>query len=95
MSLNTRQNETVTFRIESSLKADLSQLADEQQQSLGAFIRELALQRIKRAQRERFEVEAAQQSRAAAAAARDPSTDDYAVMQELDRMLEDFDDEWI
>jgi predicted transcriptional regulator len=94
MSLNMRQDETVTFRIDSTLKAELNRLAAEQHQSLGALIRDLAAQRVLQERRKRFEAEADRQSRAIAAAAKDPSTDEYAVMRELANDLGDFSDEW-
>jgi predicted transcriptional regulator len=46
MSLHMRQDETVTFRIDATLKAELNRLATEKDQSLGALIRDLAEQRV-------------------------------------------------
>lgn len=86
--------DSVTFRIDPSLKAELSRLAERDRKSLGELLRDLARERVKLEHRRAFEAEARRQSLEAAAAARDPGTDEAAVMRELEADLAEFSDEW-
>ncbi len=88
------QNETVTFRVNAALKADLRRLAAEKHQSLGTLIRDLAEERMAHERRQGFEAEADRQAAAATAAARDSDSDEHTVLRELENDLEAFDNEW-
>jgi hypothetical protein len=51
-------------------------------------------QRIEEQPRREFAAEARRQSRAAAAAARDPKSDEAQIMRELDALLDEIADAW-
>jgi hypothetical protein len=87
-------SETVTFRIDPALKAALADLAEEESKPLGALLRELVRERVAQRRRREFEAEARRQSLEAAALARDPDSDEAAVMRELEADLVEFADEW-
>jgi hypothetical protein len=76
--------ETLTFRIDPALKAALAELAEAEAKPVGALLRELVRERIEQTRRREFEAEARRQSRLIAAAARDPDSDEAAVMRELE-----------
>jgi hypothetical protein len=57
-------------------------------------VRELVRERVELKARRSFEAEARRQALEAAAAAQDPSSDEAAVMRELEADLEGFSDEW-
>ena len=57
-------------------------------------MRELVRERVELKARRSFEAEARRQALEAAAAAQDPSSDEAAVMRELEADLEGFSDEW-
>ncbi len=76
--------ETVTFRIDPDLKAALAELAEAESKPVGALMRELVRERVAQQRRRAFETEARRQSRLIAAAARDPDSDEAAVMRELE-----------
>ncbi len=86
--------ETVTFRIDPALKAALAALAEEESKPLGALLRELVRERLAQKRRREFEAEARRQSLEAAAAARDPDSDEAAVMGELEAHLDELAHEW-
>ncbi len=86
--------DTLTFRIPPALKADLAAIAETEAKPIGALLRELVHERVAREQRRRFEAEARRQSLEASAVARDPKSDEAAVMRELDAELNEFGDEW-
>ena len=90
----TAKGDTVTFRIDPGLKAELANVAGRHHQSLGELLRNLARDRVALEHRHAFEAEARRQSLEAAAAARDPHSDEHAVMHELESDLEAIDDEW-
>lgn len=92
-SATTKAN-TVTFRVDPALKAELARLAERNDQSLGELLRELARERIALERRRAFAAEARRQSLAIAERARDPSTDEHALMRELEAELADPGDEW-
>ena len=93
-SATTSKGDTVTFRIDPGLKAELANVASRHHQSLGELLRNLARDRVAAEHRHAFEAEARRQSLEAAAAARDPHSDEHAVMRELESDLGEFDDEW-
>lgn len=94
MEVPVKKAETVTFRIDSALKAALAEVADEEAKPLGELMRELVRARVEQRRRREFEAEARRQSLAAAAAARDPSSDEAQVLRELEADLAEFSDEW-
>ncbi|HEX7324449.1 MAG TPA: hypothetical protein VF292_03720 [Rhodanobacteraceae bacterium] len=61
---------------------------------MGELLRDIASERVQREQRKAFVAAARQQAAAAAAVARAPSTDEHAVMQELDTDLAAFGETW-
>ena len=89
----TSKSDTVTFRIDHSLKAELVNVAGQRHQSLGELLRELARDRVAAEHRLDFEAEARRQSLEAASAASNPNSDEHTVMQELESDLEAFMDE--
>ncbi len=94
-SINTSPKaETVTFRIDPELKAALAEIAQRESKPVGELLRELVRERVEQKRRRAFEAEARRQSLEAAAVARDPNTDEAAVMRELEAHLEALADEW-
>jgi hypothetical protein len=93
-SMTTSKGDTVTFRIDPGLKAELANVAGQYHQSLGELLRDLVRDRVAAEHQRAFEAEARRQSLEAAAAARDPHSDEHAVMHELESALEEFNDEW-
>jgi plasmid stability protein len=93
-SVTTSKGDTVTFRIDPGLKAELTDLAVRHHQSLGGLLRNLAHDRVATEHRRIFEAEARRQSLEAAAAARDPHSDEHTVMHELESDLDAFGNEW-
>lgn len=91
---DTRHYESVTFRLDRGLKAELADLANRDRKSLGALLRDLARDRINAEHHRSFEREARRQSRAAAKLARKPGTDEHAVMREIEAELGEFGSEW-
>ncbi len=87
------KGESVTFRLDPVLKAELTRLAERDDKSLGELLRELARERVAREQRHRFEAEARKQSVAIAERAGRPGTDEYTIMRELEADLTSLDDE--
>jgi FKBP-type peptidyl-prolyl cis-trans isomerase (trigger factor) len=85
---------TVTFRIDSVLKAAFAKIAAEESKPVGELLRELIRERVEQKARREFESEARRQSLEAAAAAQDPRSDEAAVMREMEAELEEFSDEW-
>jgi uncharacterized membrane protein len=86
--------ETVTFRIDSVLKTAFAKIAAEESKPVGELLRELVRERVEQKARREFEAEARRQSLEAAAAARDPGSDEAAVMREMEAELEEFSEEW-
>jgi uncharacterized membrane protein len=86
--------EIITFRVPPALKAALAEIAQEESKPVGELLRELIRERIEQKRRREFEAEARRQSLEAAALARDPNSDEAAVMRELEADLEEFGKEW-
>jgi hypothetical protein len=84
----------LTFRIDPALKIELTKIAGQEDKPVGALLRELVQERVDRKRRRAFEAEARRQSLECAAAARDPNSDEAAVMRELEANFEDFAREW-
>jgi hypothetical protein len=86
--------EMVTVRLDPALKADFAELARRESKAMGELLRELIRDHVARTKRQEFEAEAHRQSLEAAAAARDPKSDEARVMRELDLELGEIADEW-
>jgi len=86
--------EILTFRIDPSLKREVSRIARTEHKPVGELLRELVQERVDRKRRLAFEAEARRQCLEANAAARDPNSDEAAVMRELDANFEEFAREW-
>jgi len=88
------KDETFTFRIEPALKTAFTRIAGEERKPVGELLRELVRERVERRRRRAFESEARRQSMEAAAAARDPDSDEAAMLRWLDANLAELADEW-
>ena len=86
--------ETLTFRIEPKLKSALARIARAEHRPVGELLRDLVRARIERGRRRAFEAEARRESLILAEAARDPNSDEAAMMRELEADLAAFADEW-
>jgi len=75
------KGDTVTFRLDPELKAELTRLAEQDHKSLGELLRELAGERVERERRRVFEAEARRQSLLIAERAGDPNSDEAEVMR--------------
>jgi predicted transcriptional regulator len=91
---NLRKDEILTFRVSPALKREVSKIARSEKKPVGAFLRDLLQERVDRKRQTAFEAEARRQCLLLAEAARDPTSDEYAVMQELDANFEEFAREW-
>ncbi len=88
------KDETLTFRIEPALKTAFTRIAGEERKPVGELLRELVRERVERRRRRAFESEARRQSMEAAAAARDPDSDEAAMLRWLDANLAELAGEW-
>jgi hypothetical protein len=86
--------ETVTFRLDPSLKAGLADVARDEAKPVGEVLRELVRECIERKRHEAFLAEARRQSEAIAARARDPESDESQVLRELEASFDELGDEW-
>jgi hypothetical protein len=86
--------DTLTFRVEPALKTAFTRIAGEEHKPVGVLLRELVRERVERRRRRAFESEARRQSLEAAAAARDPDSDEAAMLRWLDASLAELGDEW-
>jgi predicted transcriptional regulator len=86
--------EVLTFRVDPSLKREVTRIARAEHKPVGELLRELVQARIELKRRREFEAEARRQCLEANAAARDPRSDEAAVMRELEADLKEFADEW-
>jgi len=82
--------DTVTFRIDSELKAALAEIAERESKPVGELLRELVRDRVEQKRRRAFEAEARRQSRLITAAAQDPDSDEAAAMRELEANFDEF-----
>ena len=86
--------EVLTFRLPPTLKEAIAKIAEEQAKPLGELLRELVAERVERERRRVFESEARRQSQLLAAAARDPNSDEAAILRELDANFDEMAREW-
>jgi len=84
------KGETVTFRIAPALKAALAAIAEQERRPVGELLREMIRERVEQNRRREFEAEARRQSLLLAEAARDPNSDEAAIMRELDANFDEF-----
>jgi hypothetical protein len=84
----------ITFRIPPALKAAFAEIAEQEAKPVGELLRELIRERIKQKERREFEAEARRQCLEINAAARDPNSDEAAVMRELDALFDESVREW-
>jgi antitoxin component of RelBE/YafQ-DinJ toxin-antitoxin module len=88
------KTETITFRIDSALKDEFTEIAEEVHKPVGELLRELVRAHIKQKKRREFEAEARRQSLECAAVAADPDSDDAQVMREMEAHFADVMREW-
>jgi uncharacterized membrane protein len=84
----------ITFRIPAALKAAFTEIARQEAKPVGELLRHLIRERVEQKERREFAAEARRQCLEAAAAARDPNSDEAAVMRELDANFDEFAREW-
>ena len=84
------KTETITFRIDATLKDEFAEIAEKDAKPVGELLRELVRDHIKQQKRREFEAEARRQSLECAAAAADPDSDEAQVMRELDANFDEF-----
>jgi predicted DNA-binding protein len=86
--------EIITFRVPPELKTAFADIAREESKPVGELLREMIRERIEQKRRREFEAEARRQCLEINAAARDPNSDEAAVMRELDAHFDEFAREW-
>ena len=84
------KTETITFRLDASLKDEFAGLAEKENKPVGELLRELVREHIKQRKRREFEAEARRQCEALNAAAADPNSDEAQIMRELDANFDEF-----
>jgi hypothetical protein len=84
----------ITFRIPPALKAAFAEIARQEAKPVGELLRDLIRERVKQKERREFEAEARRECLEINAAARDPNSDEAAVMRELEADLAEFSKEW-
>lgn len=91
-----RKDDSFNLRIDPVLKAAFVAAAEAEDKPAASVLREFMQAYVKRREQRVFEAEAQRQSRLIAAQARDPGSDEYAVMREIEAALDrdDFAGEW-
>jgi hypothetical protein len=84
------------FRIDSALKAAFTAATQAEDKPAAQVLREFMRAYVEHRERRAFEAEARRQSLEAAERARDPNSDEHAVMREIEAEFDrdDFADEW-
>ena len=82
------KGDTVTFRLDPVLKAELTRLAEQDHKSLGELLRQLAGEHVERERRRTFEAEARRQSLLIAAHAGDPNSDEAEMMRWIEAVAD-------
>lgn len=77
------------MRIDPKLKAAFTRAAEAEDKPAAQVVRTFMRAYVLRSERRAFEAEARRQSRDAAALARDPTSDEYVVMREIEADLAD------
>jgi hypothetical protein len=80
----------ITFRIPPGLKTAFAEIARQEAKPVGELLRDLIRERVRQKERREFEAEARRQCLEIAEAARDPNSDEAAVMRELDANFDEF-----
>ena len=88
------KSETITFRIDTTLKDEIAEIAEKEAKPVGELLRELVREHIKQRKRREFEAEARRQSLECAAVAADPNSDDALVMREMEAHFADVMRDW-
>jgi hypothetical protein len=88
------KTETVTFRIEATLKDEFAEIAEAEHKPVGELLRELVREHIKQRRRREFEAEARRQCEILNAVAQDPNSDEAQVMRELEAHFAEVMREW-
>ncbi len=84
------------LRIDPALKAAFTAATEAEDKPAAQVVRDFMRAYVKQRERRTFEAEARRQSLAIAERARNPNSDEYAVMREIEAELDqdDFVDEW-
>jgi hypothetical protein len=77
------------MRIDPALKSSFTKATEAADVPAAQVLRDFMRAYVRQSERRAFEVEARRQSREAAALARDPNSDEHAVMREIDAELAD------
>lgn len=77
------------LRIDPALKASFTKATEAADVPAAQVLRDFMRTYVRQSERRTFEAEARRQSRDAAARARDPNSDEYAVMREIEAELAD------
>jgi hypothetical protein len=87
---------TFNLRIDPTLKAAFTAATEAEDKPAAQVLRDFMRYYIRRREHREFEAEARRQSLAIAARAKDPTSDEYAVMREIEAELDrdEFADEW-
>ena len=87
---------TFNFRLDPALKTAFTEAAEADRKPAAELLRRFMRDYVEQKQRRAFEAEARRQALAIAARARDPKSDEHAVMRELDAELDGdaFANEW-
>lgn len=88
------KTETVTFRLEATLKDEFAEIAEAEHKAVGELLRDLVRQHVKQRKRATFEAEARRQCEILNAAAQDPNSDEAQVMRELEAHFAEVMREW-
>jgi hypothetical protein len=88
------KEESFNFRVDPGLKAEFQAAAQAQERPAAQVLRDFMRAYIARSRRLDFAAEAERQSRAIAARAADPGTDESAILRELDLHPAELSAEW-
>ena len=77
------------LRIDPALKAAFTKATEAEDKPAAQVVRDFMRAYVRQRERRAFEAEARRHSREAAVRARDPSSDEYAVMREIEAELAD------
>ncbi len=77
------------MRIDPALKAAFTKATEAGDKPAAQIVRDLMRAYVRQSERRAFEIDARRQSREAAAPTRDPNSDEYAVMREIEAELAD------
>jgi hypothetical protein len=77
------------MRIDAALKSAFTKATQAEDKPAAQIVRDFMRAYVRQSERRAFEIEARRQSCEAAALARDPNSDEYAVMREIEAELAD------